>query len=80
MNDCDFKQEVYNIASNDTRKLQDFIIAMKEISGSASELSFGGYNPEKDVNLFPDTSKVSTVVRPLSKYQFENVISGTCVF
>jgi len=80
LNDKSFFQEVYNIASNDTRKLQDFIIAMKKILGSASELSFGGYNPEKDVNLFPDTSKVSTVVRPLSKYQFENIISGTCVF
>ena len=80
VNDDLFHKEVYNIASNDTRKLQDYIIAMKEITSSASELSFGGYNPEKDVNLCPDTSKVSTVVRPLSKYQFENVISGSCFF
>lgn len=44
--DKTFHHEVYNIASNDTRKLQDFIIAMKEIVGSSSELKFGGYNPE----------------------------------
>lgn len=73
--DKDFKQEVYNIASNDTRKLQDFIIAMKEIIESASDLNFGGYNPEKDVNLNPDTRKTSDIVRPLAEYNFEDVIS-----
>lgn len=74
VNDKDFQQEIYNIASNDTRKLQDFIIAMKEITGSISELSFGGYNPEKDVNLNPDTSKTSSIVYPLTKWEFENII------
>lgn len=69
-----FHQEVYNIASNDTRKLQDFIITMKEITGSASKLSFGGYNPEKDVNLNPDTKKTVAIVNPLTKQVFEEVI------
>ena len=69
-----FRQEVYNIASNDTRKLQDFIIAMKEIIGSSSELKFGGYNIKKDVNLNPDTRKISKIVNPLSEWRFENVI------
>jgi len=71
VNDEAFHQEVYNIASNDTRKLQDFIIAMKEIMGSESELSFGGYNPEKDVNLNPDTKKTSCIIIPLTEWQFE---------
>lgn len=74
VNDETFHQEVYNIASNDTRKLQDFIIAMKEIMGSGSELSFGGYNPEKDVNLNPDTKKTVAIVKPLTREVFENVI------
>ena len=74
VNDCGFKREVYNIASNDTRKLQDFIIAMKEIMGSGSELSFGGYNPERDVNLNPDTAKTASVVKPLTIRRFEDVI------
>ena len=74
VNDETFHQEVYNIASNDTRKLQDFIIAMKEIVGSESELSFGGYNPEKDVNLNPDTKKTAAFVKPLTKHVFEKVI------
>ena len=76
-NDRDFKQEVYNIASNDTRKLQDFIIAMKEIVDSESELSFGGYNAEKDVNLNPDTKKTAAIVKPLSEWQFEKIIEQT---
>lgn len=73
---CDeiFHQEVYNIASNDTRNLQDFIIAIKEITGSASKLIFGGYNPEKDVNLNPDTKKAVTIVKPLTEFVFEEVI------
>ena len=74
VSDKDFHQEVYNIASNDTRKLQDFIIVMKEILGSESELSFGGYNPEKDVNLNPDTKKTTAIVKPLTEYDFEKVI------
>ena len=69
-----FYQEVYNIASTDTRKLQDFIIAMKEIVGSESELSFGGYNPEKDVNLNPDTKKTAAIVKPLTEWKFEDII------
>lgn len=74
MNDDSFKQEVYNIASNDTRKLQEFIITMKELTGSTSELSFGGYNPEKDVNLNPDTKKTAAIVKPLTEWVFESYI------
>ena len=74
LNDREFRQEVYNIASNDTRKLQDFIIAMKEITGSASELSFGGYNLEKDVNLNPDTRIISSIIESVSDFVFEEVI------
>lgn len=75
MNDETFHQEVFNIASNDTRKLQDFIVAMKEIVGSSSELKFGGYNPEKDVNLNPDTKKTANIVIPLTELGFEEVIA-----
>ena len=76
LNDKDFSQEVYNVCSNDTRKLQDFIVAMKAITGSSSELIFGGYNPEKDVNLNPDTKKTSSIVNPLANKSFEEVIKS----
>lgn len=76
VNDEEFHQEIYNIASNDTRKLQDFIISMKNIIRSSSELIFGGYNPEKDVNLNPDTKKTSRIVRPLTMWHFEDVVAS----
>ena len=73
-----FKCEVYNIASNDTRKLSEFVEVIKEISGSKSELHFGGYDAEKDVNLDPDMKKTASVVEPLNKWGFENVINLWC--
>ena len=76
VSDKDFRQEVYNIASNDTRKLQDFISSMKKITGSSSRLILGGYNMGKDVNLNPETSKVSKIVKPLTKWKFEQVIKN----
>lgn len=75
LNDEGFRQEVYNIASNDTLRLQDFIITMKKIINSSSELKFGGYNAEKDVNLNPDTKKISAIVSPPTEWHFEDVIS-----
>lgn len=71
-----FLSEVYNIASEDTRKLQDFVIVMKEICGSQSELKFGGYNPEIDVNLNPNIFKTAGLVTPLAKWNFESVIKN----
>ncbi len=69
-----FTSEVYNIASEDTRKLEDFIKVMKNITGSSSELKFGGYDPEKDVNLEPDTSKIGSIVSPLARFKFKEII------
>ena len=71
-----FKCEVYNIASNDTRKLSEFVEVMKDITGSKSELHFGGYNPEKDVNLEPDMRKTEEIVKLLTNKMFEAIIIG----
>lgn len=72
--DNNFRSEVYNIASKDTRKLQDFVIAMKKICGSQSDLMFGGYDKEKDVNLNPKVKKVSDIVKPLANNVFEDIV------
>lgn len=72
--DKDFRSEVYDIASDDTRQLQDFVVAMKEVCKSSSTLVFGGYDLEKDVNLNPDMTKTGNVVNPLTQYRFEEVI------
>lgn len=69
-----FKCEVYNIASEDTRKLSEFVEVMKSICNSESKLSFGGYDIEKDVNLNPDVKKTKKIVMPLTEWTFENII------
>ena len=69
-----FKSEVYNIASEDTRLLKDFLDAMKGICGSKSELYFGGYDSKKDVNLDPIMTKTKSVVFPLTLWTFEDVV------
>ena len=72
--DIRFRSEGYNIESNDTRKLFEFVEVMKNLSGSNSELKFGGYDVEKDVNLNPDVKKTKEIVTPLTEYDFEAVI------
>lgn len=72
--DNNFRSEVYNIASEDTRKLRGFVEVMKKILGSESELSFGGYDIEKDVNLDPNVKKISDIVSPLTNHTFEDVV------
>lgn len=69
-----FKSEVYNIASKDTRVLKDFMIAMKEICDSKSDLIFGRYDKEKDVNLDPNMEKTAFIVNPLTELRFEDII------
>ena len=50
----------YNFGSEDTRMLQDFIMEMKEISHSTSELFFGvvPYPASGVVNVWPDVTKL----------------------
>ena len=69
-----FKSEVYNIASEDTRKLSEFVETMKIICDSNSELSFGGYDKELNVNLDPNVWKTGEIVKPLTEWEFEVVI------
>ena len=72
--DQSFRSEVYNIASKDTRELCEFVDVMKNICGSKSDLIFGGYDKEKDVNLDPNVKKISDIVTPLTYYTFEDVV------
>ena len=72
----DFKCEVYNIASEDTRVLKDFVKAIKDICSSHSDLKFGGYDKNKDVNLNPDVRKTKKIVKPLTEWRFDEVIDN----
>ena len=76
LRDNEFRCEVYNIASEDTRVLKEFVEAMKEICGSQSELMFGGYDKEKDVNLNPDVRRTKEIVKSLTEWGFEEIIEN----
>ena len=69
-----FVHEVYNIASDDTRPLKDFVEQMKELTRSKSDLHYGAVLPTQLVSLQPDMSKTISVVGKLSEYDFDTVI------
>lgn len=70
----DFKHEVYNIASENTRVLKDFVVRMKELTNSTSELNFGAMIPANFVSLQPDMSKTKSAAGIISNYTFDDVI------
>lgn len=69
-----YRHEIYNIASNDTRLLKEYVEEMKRITGSESELDYGAVAVQKMVSLQPDMSKTSQIVQPLAQYEFGQVI------
>lgn len=76
----ELKHEVYNIASEDTRVLKDFVVRMKELTNSTSELNFGAMIPANLVSLQPDMSKTKNVVGKISNYSFDEVIKRIMEF
>ena len=62
MTNPDFKAEIYNIASNDTRELKEFVERIKQLTGSSSFCNYGAVVPSKLVTLNPSVEKVLSVV------------------
>lgn len=58
----DYTAEAYNIASDDTRQLKEFVERMKALVNSASTLNYGTITPTNHVSLQPDITKVQKVV------------------
>ena len=69
-----YKSEIFQIASDDTRKLREFVERMKELTGSKSELHYGAVVPAHVVSLQPDMQKTKAVVGTLAEYDFDSVI------
>lgn len=67
---------VYNVASGESRKLREFVLEMKAISNSKSELQFGAipYNSEGIRNLEPVIDKLKQNLRYSYKVSFEGGI------
>lgn len=54
-----FTQEVFNIASDDTRPLRDFVEEIKRLTHSESTLLYGAIQPANLVSLNPDITKTT---------------------
>ena len=54
---------VYNVASNDVRRLKDFVLAMRAVLCSSSELHFGARpaNAEGAADLRPSVKKLEAL-------------------
>lgn len=70
----DYKQEIYNIASSDTRPLREFVERMRELTHSESEIHYGAIQPSHVVSLQPDVSKMTNVIGLFSAEDFDITI------
>lgn len=69
--DENFQHEIFNLASDDTRPLCDFVKRMKELLQSSSDLRFGTFTPEHLVALNPDISKMKNYIGFVTDYSFD---------
>lgn len=69
----DFQSEIYNIASDDTRTLRDFVERIRELTGSMSVLNYGAITPPNYVSLRPCIAKAQKVVN-IQFTSFDEVI------
>lgn len=76
INSKDFKHEVYNIASKDTRILKEFVEEMYAFAQSKSDLHYGAVIPANVVSLNPDTSKTESSIGFISDHSFKDIINS----
>lgn len=69
-----FKHEVYNIASDDTRQLKEFVERIKFLTGSSSILNYGANIPHNYVSLQPNMRKTIDAIGFTKFHNFDDVI------
>lgn len=75
LNTPDFKSETYLIGSKDTRVLKDYVLEMYKLTGSKSNLVFGGFVPANTVSLEPVMDKTEMATGGfVADYSFEEVV------
>lgn len=67
------KSDVYNIASNDTRVLKEFVERIKILTKSNSQINYGAYQTPVLVSLNPDIEKIQQIVN-VSFTPFDDVV------
>lgn len=71
-----FKHEIYNVASNDTRVLKNFVERIKILANSSSKLNYGAIIPENLVSLQPDLTNTIQTSRFEDFHGFDYVIKA----
>ena len=74
LSDKQYQCDVYNLASNDTRVLKDFVLEMKTTTNSTSNLKFGEIKVTNRVNLQPSINKLLKVVGNFEFTPFSEII------
>ena len=60
----DIPSDIYNIASEDTRPLKEFVEEMRTITGTQSEIVYGAFKPQVVVALNPSIAKIKRYITP----------------
>ncbi|MBR1504823.1 MAG: NAD(P)-dependent oxidoreductase [Prevotella sp.] len=71
----EFRHEVFNIASEDTRQLREFVEEMHRLTRSHSVLQYGAIPQQHIVSLQPDISKLRNAIGFVSSVDFKTVIN-----
>lgn len=74
INSDNFKHEVYNIASDDTRELKVFVEELKHLTNSDSKLNFGAIQPSNIVSLRPNITKLLSATHIMTFTPFADVV------
>lgn len=70
-----FGQQIYQIASDDTRPLKDFVERIRVLTGSKSDLQYGAVKPANRVSLQPDMGKLRKAIgMEIAPTDFDTVI------
>lgn len=69
-----YQSEVFNIASDDTRVLKEYMLELKSVLNSTSELNFGAVQSARIVSLNPDINKLKKAINFVSSYTFADAI------
>ena len=70
-----FGQQIYQIASDDTRPLKDFVERIRVLTGSKSDLQYGAVKPSNRVSLQPDMGKLRKAIgMEIAPTDFDTVI------
>ena len=73
-----FRKEVFNIASDDTRVLKEYVEEIRSIAGGEGKLRYGAIASGRPVSLDPDVSKTRGAIGFIASHTFGEIIENYC--